>query len=187
MPRTRTGQPRPDKEEQILGAAERTVLTQGVESLSVAAVARELGLAPNSIYWYFPSRDHLIVATARRILGRIIQSESAQDLDGVERILWFVDQMGDLHRVRFALARRARDAPVLAAFLVELATLLRDGLRTALQPLAAEPDLDLVVDAFIAVVHDTAGPHLSDVERRGIRKFALDRLLGSPHRLESGN
>ena len=176
MPRTRTDQARPDKEEQILDVAERTVLAQGVEALSVAAVARELGVAPNSIYWYFPSRDDLLVATARRILNRIVANEP-ETLDGVERILWFVDQMGDLHRVRFALARRARDAPVLAAFLVELAAHLRDGLRTALEPLAPEPDLDLVVDAFIAVVHDTAGPHLSDEDRRRIRKFTLDRLL----------
>ena len=177
MPRTRTSQARPDKEEQILEIAERTVRGHGVESLSVAAVARELGLAPNSIYWYFPSRDHLIVATARRILQRILRTEPDADLDEVDQILWFVDQMGDLHRVRFALARRARDAPVLAAFLVELAAHLRNGLRTALEPLAPEPDLDLVVDAFIAVVHDTAGPHLSDAERRRIRKFTLDRLL----------
>lgn len=46
----------------IKGAATRQLATQGAASLSLRAVARELGLASSALYRYFPSRDALLTA-----------------------------------------------------------------------------------------------------------------------------
>jgi len=51
--------------DEILALAQARLREGGYEALSVAALARELGLAQNAIYWYFPSKDHLFVATNR--------------------------------------------------------------------------------------------------------------------------
>lgn len=65
MPLARTGVDREAKLEEILAAAERRLVAGGYAHMSVAAIARELGLVQNSIYWYFPSKDHLFVAVLR--------------------------------------------------------------------------------------------------------------------------
>ena len=52
MPATRHEVDRKDKVIEITAAAERQLLDGGYGSLSLASIARELGLAQNSIYWY---------------------------------------------------------------------------------------------------------------------------------------
>jgi len=52
--------------EEILVAAERIVDGDGLHSLSMPTLARELGCGVTSIYWYFRSKDDLVVALADR-------------------------------------------------------------------------------------------------------------------------
>jgi AcrR family transcriptional regulator len=70
--RTRTDLDREAKTGEILAAAERRLRDGGYPALSIAAIARELGLAQNAIYWYFPSKDHLFVAALERMLRAIV-------------------------------------------------------------------------------------------------------------------
>lgn len=192
MARTHRSQERAEKEHAILEAAEQRLKTGGVESVTVAGVARDLGVVPNSIYWYFPSRDHLVVATANRRLQHLLTAKPPARLTTVEAILWFVDQLGDLHHVRAALKERSDQSPVIAGFLSDLASLMTGLLANALRPLVKADELDLIVDAFTAVVHDTATEAISDERRRDIRRFTLDRLLGregnsGPGRVPNGD
>src|SRR6266508_6254251 len=92
MARTRTELEREAKVGEILEAAERRLRDSGYEALSVAAIARELGLAQNAIYWYFPSKDDLFVATLERMLQEIGARKPRHSVDVIERILWFTDQ-----------------------------------------------------------------------------------------------
>ena len=162
----------------MLEAAERRLKQAGVESITIAGVARDVDVVPNSVYWYFPSRDHLVVATANRMLQHLLKASPPTRLGTVDTILWFVDQLGDLHHVRAALKERSDQSPVIAGFLSDLASLMTGLLANALRPLVNPGELDLIVDAFIAVVHDTATDDVSDERRRDVRRFALDRLLG---------
>src|SRR5215210_758410 len=102
MPRTRHEVDRETKVEEILDAAVSRLDEGGYEALSVAGIARELGVAQNAIYWYFPSRDHLFVAALER------------------KVLWFVDQLQEIEPVRAAMYERARTSPVVAEFADEL-------------------------------------------------------------------
>ena len=85
MPRKRTELAREQKVEQILDIAERRLLDDGYNGLSIAAIARDLGLAQNAVRWYFSTRDHLLVATLRRILEQIA-ARKPRARDDVERI-----------------------------------------------------------------------------------------------------
>jgi len=65
--------PHPSKtsREAIVAAAVAIVDRGGTEGLSMRAVARKLGLAPNALYYYFPDRAMLKAAVAAEGIRRI--------------------------------------------------------------------------------------------------------------------
>src|SRR5688572_29496776 len=105
---------------QILDAAEGRLRDGGYEALSVAAIARELGLAQNAIYWYFPSKDHLFVASLERMLRDLLSRKPSDEVGVAERILWFTDQFAALSSLRGSMSERARHSPVVAEFVDQL-------------------------------------------------------------------
>src|SRR5437016_9513957 len=116
MPLARTGVDRETKVDEILGAAERRLLEGGYDVMSVAGVARDLGVAQNSIYWYFPSKDDLLVAVLRRILGDLAFKKPPKGRGLVTQVLWATDQMHDLAPLRADLHDRAQQSDVAAEF-----------------------------------------------------------------------
>src|SRR5712691_3075874 len=131
MPRTRSELERDAKVAEIVEAAERRLHEGGYEALSVAAIARELGLAQNAIYWYFPSKDHLFVAALEQMLREITARKPSREVGEVERILWFTDQFQALSDLRGAMNERARSSQVVADFVEQLDALLSRMLSNA--------------------------------------------------------
>src|SRR5437660_12462598 len=107
MPRTRAELNRDDKVAEILDVAERQLREGGFEALSMIGIARELGLAQNAIYWYFPSRVELFVGVLRRILVGIGARKPRGEKDVVKRILWWADQFAPLYTFRAAMQAQA--------------------------------------------------------------------------------
>src|SRR6266576_3514728 len=116
VPKTRLSRGRDEKMDEILTVAERRLREGGYEALSVAAIARELGLAQNAIYWYFPSKDDLFVAALEEMLREIAARKPSREVGEVERILWFTDQFEALSGLRGAMNERARSSRVVADF-----------------------------------------------------------------------
>src|SRR5258708_38730406 len=75
--------------------------------MSVAAIARELKIAQNSVYWYFPSKDDLFAAAFRRILERLVAARPPARRGRVARVVRATDQMAEFAPLRAALRRRA--------------------------------------------------------------------------------
>ena len=179
MAKTRTEVDRDAKMGEILGLAERRLREDGYQGLSVAAIARELGLAQNAIYWYFPSKDHLFVAVLRRMLEEIAARKPRGEVGRRERILWFADQLEPLSRLRPTLRERAQNSDVAAEFLAELEDLLSRMLSNALRGEGvAEEELPLAVEAFRATVEGAYVKGLSRAKRRKLLGFVLDRMVG---------
>jgi AcrR family transcriptional regulator len=178
MPRTRPELERDDKVAEIVEAAERRLRQGGYEELSVAAIARELGLAQNAIYWYFPSKDHLFVAALERMLGEIAARKPTDQVGEVERILWFTDEFQALSGLRAAMNERARTSKVVADFVEELDALLARMLSNALRDHVETEELPIAVETFRATVEGTFVKGLDEHERRKVLTFALERLLG---------
>ena len=133
MPRTRVDVDRAEKLAEVVGAAERQLLAGGFDSLSVAGVARELGVAQNAVYWYFPSRDHLFVAALERILHRAVSTKKPPHSDDpTVMALWFVDRLGQFQPLLAAVHDRARFSPVVAQFRDDVRAQLRAMLRPRL-------------------------------------------------------
>ena len=106
MPRTRPELDRAEKQAAILDVAGQQLETGGYGALSVAAIARELGVAQNAVYWYFPSKDHLFVAALERMLRDIAARKPSRSRGTIDRVLWFTDQFSVLWGLRGAMADR---------------------------------------------------------------------------------
>lgn len=181
MAKTRTELDRDAKVDQILAVAEQRLRDGGYDGLSVAALARELGLAQNAIYWYFPSKDHLFVAVLRRMLEGIAARKPRGDADRRQRILWFSGQLEPLSRLRPALRERAQQSEVAAEFLDDLEALLSRMLTNALRGEGVgEEDLPIAVEAFQAAVEGAYVKGMSPARRRKVLGFLLDRLTEPP-------
>ncbi|MCW3029736.1 MAG: TetR family transcriptional regulator [Solirubrobacterales bacterium] len=178
MGRTRPDQSREDKMDEILAAAEQQLRLGGYQALSVAAIARQLGLAQNAIYWYFPSKDELFVATLRRMLAAISAGKPSSSVGDVERVLWFTEQFHALSDLRGAMSERARSSPTVAAFVDELDGLLSRMLAGALAGHVRAPDLPIAVEAFRATVEGTFVKDLDQASRRRVLGFALRQIMG---------
>lgn len=57
------------KRAEIEAAALRLFLSSGYEATSMAAVAAQADVAPNTLYWYFDSKDDLLVAVLNQQLS----------------------------------------------------------------------------------------------------------------------
>jgi AcrR family transcriptional regulator len=177
MAKTRTDVAREAKVEEILQLAQPRLSEDGYDGLSVAAIARELGLAQNAIYWYFPSKDDLFIAVLRRMLSEIAARKPRGKVDQRERILWFADQLEPLSRLRPTLRERARQSEVAAEFLGEIESLLSRMLSNALHGEGvSEDDLPLAVETLRATVEGAYVKGMSRAKRRQVLSFVLDRL-----------
>lgn len=176
MPKTRPAESRDDKMSEILAAAEARLREGGYQALSVAAIARELGLAQNAIYWYFPSKDELFVATLNRMLEKIAVRKPSKQVGELERILWFTDQFQVLSGLRGAMNDRARSSAVVADFVEQLEALLSRMLSNALRDHIPARELPVAVDAFRATVEGTFVKGLDKRARRKLLTFTLQRL-----------
>jgi AcrR family transcriptional regulator len=177
MPRTRTEVPKDEKVAEIVAAAERRLRDGGYEALSVAAIGRELGLAQNAIYWYFPSKDHLFVAALERMLRDIAARKPSRSRGTIDRVLWFTDQFAVLWGLRGAMADRARTSPVVAEFVRRLDDLLGRMLSNAFRNHMPEDALPLAVDSFRATVEGMFAKGVSRKERHRLLRFTLERIM----------
>jgi len=74
--------------EDIIGAAREQLAAAGAASLSLRAVARELGMAPSAMYRYFRSRDELLTALiveAYDAMGAVAETAAKHGGTPVER------------------------------------------------------------------------------------------------------
>jgi AcrR family transcriptional regulator len=180
VPRTRPTLTNAEKKDEVLGVAERRLREGGYEELSVAGIARELGVAQNSIYWYFPSKDDLFVAALERMLRGIAARKPKRSKSAIERILWFTDQFEALSGMRGAMNERARISPVVADFVTRLDEQLARMLTNAFRSHLPEEDLPLAVESFRATVEGTFVKGLNRRERRRVLTYTLERLCFAP-------
>ena len=177
MPRTRPELEREDKVAEIVAAAERRLREGGYDALSVAAIARELGVAQNAIYWYFPSKDHLFVAALEHIMRSIVAAKPPAQRSVEHKVVWFVARLQELEHVRAAMYERARTSPVVADFVARLDATWRHMLAGVLRGRLEEPELSAAVAALIATIQGAFLQPMSAAERRRVVAYAVERLV----------
>ena len=178
MPRTRTEVGREAKVEEIVDVAVARLRDGGYEALSVAGIARELGVAQAAVYWYFASKDHVFVAALERMLRDIHAKKPPADRALEKKVLFFVEQLAAMADVRAAMQARAKASEVVAEFAATLDALWRRMLTNFLRAKVGEDDLEETVATLLATVQGALIGDRSPKERERIVRFAVARLVG---------
>jgi AcrR family transcriptional regulator len=176
VPTARTKLDREDKVQEILDAAQRRLLAGGYEAMSVAAIARELKIAQNSIYWYFASKDDLFAAAFRAIVLDVGSGKPPRR--AVDRVVWVTDQMAQLAGLRAALRARSAYSAAIARLQSDLNQWIQVLLFGETKSARAAETAGLAGQAFLAVVEGALSMDLPPAERREVVAFAYQRLFG---------
>jgi len=176
MPRTRPEFDRQEKLAAILQAAVEQLETGGYAGLSVAAIARDLGVAQNAVYWYFPTKDHLFVAALQQMGHRVFTSKMRAGADLTARLLAVVDALADLYPLLPAIHERAATAEVVRAFERDLLSDFRGMLAAGLSDRVPAEDVNLAAETVLAAVIGAYAIGLSRARRRQLLRSLLDRL-----------
>ncbi|MDQ3877939.1 MAG: TetR/AcrR family transcriptional regulator [Actinomycetota bacterium] len=178
MPKARPGRERDEKVGEIVAAAIARLRDGGYEQLSVIGIARELGVAQNTIYWYFPSKDHLFVAALQQMFDDIRARKADGGPSVIDRIVWFTEQLRDIWELRAAIEDRAQSSEVVADFAASFHSHLRAMLAKSLRPYVSEQDLDMAVDTYTAAADGVCLMNVPIERWRDILHFTLQRLIG---------
>ena len=178
MPKTRRNIEREAKVGEILDAAERAVRSGGFGALTVTGVARELGVANNAVYWYFPTKDDLATATFEHLLGKVLARKRDVEGDLFDKVVWFVDQLGDLYPLRASLNAFGQNSPVVQGYLAGLSERLRSMIRHVLEPHVPASELPVATSALAATVQGALLEAAPWEETKALLIFVLEKLIG---------
>lgn len=109
-PSARVSRKRDERRERIIEAAFRAIALQGPGDFSLNQLARELDYTPGALYWYFPSKEALVMEIQSRAFGQMTE------LLRESRARWIADP---------AITRCAEPARLLHALLCQARWYLR--------------------------------------------------------------
>jgi len=176
VPRNRADVARDVKVDEIVDAARARLLDGGYGELSMAALARDLGLAQAAIYWYFPTKDELFVAAVERILHDILARKPRRGTT-VERVLWLAERLHEFQDLRMSMRDRARSSEVVARFEADVTALFHVLLVSSLRDEVGNDDLDDVADAVMALCEGVLLRDVGRTRRRQLIRFGFERLV----------
>jgi AcrR family transcriptional regulator len=82
------------KRADIVGAARSLFLEKGYDDTSMSALAAAVGVAPNTLYWYFANKDELLVAVLNTTLATVYQDFLSRQFTSFDaHVFWLYEQL----------------------------------------------------------------------------------------------
>jgi AcrR family transcriptional regulator len=100
--------PRSDLAPRIVEAARERFLQQGVDGASLREIAREAGTSIGMVYYYFPTKDDLLLAVIEEVYGTLsadLRRALAPDAPVAERIQRFYSRVAAMSDREFTVIR----------------------------------------------------------------------------------
>jgi AcrR family transcriptional regulator len=183
------------RQEQIAEAALSLIGSQGMADLSIAGVARRVGIVSSGIYRHFRSKDEVLEAVLDLIGSRLLNNLAiacSQTSDSLERLKYLL--MGHVRLIRenqaiprlvFSeevygghQARKAKMYEIITKYLGEVARIVREGQQEG--QIRTDVDPDTISMMFMGIIQPGAILwHLSgekfDVTRHAERAWKVLR------------
>lgn len=146
---------------ELLDHAERVVLAEGLEALSMHRLAAEHGVRVAALYRYWPSKDALLVALLERAVGRLAEALATVEAEGQELVSrarkpWTAHERALFPLVRFAAvyATLARERPEVTSLIAHFLA----PTRPTVEPAAGAPLVSLAMGLVrtVASAYDRA-------------------------------
>lgn len=189
MARNRPDRTREDKSAEILAIARRHLLEAGYEATTIASIAREAGIAPNVVHWYFPTKDDLFVAVldslqtedladAQKRFARVVRGEEAKAFGDL--LTEFALRRLDRYGLLATLHERSHTSAVVAGFHDRAHRRYAEYLGRALDRFPVPTaDRKLTVDALIAAVESLVMHRATRRDARRMMTFLAERLVAA--------
>jgi AcrR family transcriptional regulator len=189
MARNRPEKTREEKSSEIVGVAQRLFLARGYEATTMAAVAREAGVASNVVHWYFATKDELFVAVLdafqsadlEEARDRLSRPAGGRDAAALGEVLTeFVRRRLDRYGLIATLHERSHHSPAMAAFHARAHRRYAEHLGRAIDRFALPAgERRLVVDALIGAVEGLVMHRASKREAERMMTFLAERLVSA--------
>jgi len=166
------------RQDQIAEAALEMLGTRGVSELSMADIARRVGLVPSAIYRHFRGKDEVFDAVleliGQRLLSNVqaVRAEGGNHLDRLRRLLMrhvcFVRENRAIPRIILSNemtsgnpARKAKVYGIIRAYLDRVAEMAREGQQEG--EIRSDVDAETIALLLLGIVQPGAVLwHLSD-------------------------
>ena len=187
MARNRPDRTRAEKSAEIVAIAQLLFLEKGYEATTMAAIARQAGIATNVVHWYFASKDDLFVAAldglqsedleeAQQRLSRASPGREGPRLEAV--LTDFACRRLGRYELIATLHERSHHSPIVADFHERAHRRYGDSLDGALDRFAIPPaERKLVVEALTSAVEGLVMHRASKREARRMMTFLAKRLV----------
>lgn len=180
MPQTRRNTPRADKVDELLDAAESLFRERGFPGTTTAQIAKAAKVSERTLFWYFPSKDHVLVAVVERAAARIDASLRRRGWptdDPAEDLYRVLQAMRALRHLLPAMHQRAEASKHVADARRRFGAAHRRGIAAVLRELGT-PEEDLEASTVIVTCF-VDGVLLRNVRGRELRRLCetlVDRL-----------
>lgn len=117
MAKNKRPQDRQEKHDEIVAAARQLFLEQGYESTSMSRLAAAVGIAPNTIYWYFKDKDEVLAA----VLTTVVSSQWQAYLLAppprlADKLLWLLERLQEASKLVTTVHARILVSPAINAW-----------------------------------------------------------------------
>lgn len=149
---------RPAAEQAFLDAAERLLVSSGYAQITTRRLAEEASANHGLVHYYFGSMENLFVRVLERFTARIVERQRelyGSDLPFAEKwrqAMRYLDEDRAYQKVWFELQALAWNRPDLRERVARVNDEWRGVLADALRPVRAQHQIDLPLDALVALV-----------------------------------
>ena len=187
----------PEMPGMILDAAERLVSAKGHEALNMRVLAGEVGVTPTTLYYYFTSREHILLRLKLRAAHLLNERIRGVDMSGSPReairalgeaYIGFAETHPQLYRllveVRFTPSIAGDDDQKIMRFSYDAARALLQGLADR-GICGCDPDMRAVIGwvllhGFASLLVAGTLEWVSEIDRQELKEVFLDYYSTGP-------
>jgi AcrR family transcriptional regulator len=170
MPRNKRLQDRDEKCKEIIDAAQTLFLQAGYDATAMSKLAQAVGIAPNTIYWYFKDKDDVLVAVLTAELSSRMTLYMQQSFDSTPaRVLWFMQQLEQTGKLVSVVHARLSVSPAIYAWHQRFHDLIDGLMRLELQQLGVSAErMDALLYIWTFSMEGVLTHALSDAQKAAI-------------------
>lgn len=149
MARNRRPQAPDEKREEIVAAARALFTAEGYDATPMSRLAKEAGVAANTVYWYFRDKDAVLLAVLNAVMADFwpqYQEVSTQPI--AARLVWVVRQLQQLSRLVTTVHARVEHSPAVSSWHDDFHALTGTLFRYELEQAGVDPK---VVEAEVTI------------------------------------
>lgn len=112
MPSNRRGQPQAEKRAELINAARELFIQDGYDVTPMNRIAKQAGVTPNTIYWYFKDKDELLLAVLDNLLAeQLSHYHTLLNSPLADQLYWLVEQLQRVNQLVATVHTRTALSP----------------------------------------------------------------------------